>query len=205
MIDSLLEPIILARSPVRIETSALELLGVAFNLACVILTIRRHIACWPVGIVGIALFFAMFFRAKLYADLLNLTVQFLLSLYGWRAWLVGGVHRGPLVVRQAPPAARAVMALAVAAGAPAFGFSLARWTDAAFPYWDSLITVLSLAAQTALSRKWLDAWVLWIAVDAIAIPVYAARGLWFAAALYAVFLVMAVGGLGTWWKALHTA
>ncbi|NUN49347.1 MAG: nicotinamide mononucleotide transporter, partial [Candidatus Brocadiae bacterium] len=96
-------------------------------------------------------------------------------------------------------------ALAVAAGAPAFGFSLARWTDAAFPYWDSLITVLSLAAQTALSRKWLDAWVLWIAVDAIAIPVYAARGLWFAAALYAVFLVMAVGGLGTWWKALHTA
>jgi nicotinamide mononucleotide transporter len=44
---------------------------------------------------------------------------------------------------------------------------------------------------------------LWIAVDAVAIGVYAAKGLMLTAILYTVLLVLSVVGLLSWRKALR--
>jgi nicotinamide mononucleotide transporter len=88
---------------------------------------------------------------------------------------------------------------------PLQGYLLARYTDAALPYWDSTITVLSLLAQWMMARMYLENWVLWIAVDVLGIGVYQAKGLYVTAGLYAVFLVMAAWGLVAWRRGLSTA
>lgn len=75
---------------------------------------------------------------------------------------------------------------------------MATYTDAAAPYWDAAVAALSVTAQFLLSRRHLQSWYLWIAVDILAIGLFYTRGLEPTAALYAVFLGLAVAGLVQW-------
>ena len=49
-------------------------------------------------------------------------------------------------------------------------------TDAALPYWDASVAILSVAAQILLARRYLENWALWVLVDLLSIGLYAARG-----------------------------
>ena len=62
--------------------------------------------------------------------------------------------------------------------------------------------MLSLLAQWMMARKYLENWLLWIAVDLLGIGVYQVKGLHATAALYVAFLIMATWGLVAWWRAL---
>ena len=183
-------------------TTPIESVGVVFGLICVVLTVRRNIWSWPTGIVNIAFFFIMFWQVKLYADLITMVVFFVLSLYGWYEWLRGRKGDGPLVVETASARLRAGSVLFIAAASPAVGWTLARFTDASLPYWDSFIMVASLVAQWGLARKYVENWVLWICVDLVAIPVYAVKDLRATSFLYVIFLVLATCGLIEWMRAL---
>jgi nicotinamide mononucleotide transporter len=63
---------------------------------------------------------------------------------------------------------------------------------------DATIAGMSVAAQILQSLRKVECWVFWIAVDALAIGLFAWRGLGVTAALYALFLVLAVLGLAQW-------
>lgn len=65
--------------------SWIEFTASGFGLACVWLTVRRHIACWPTGLVMVALYIVVFHQARLYSDMLLQMVYVVLQLYGWYA------------------------------------------------------------------------------------------------------------------------
>lgn len=73
-----------------------------------------------------------------------------------------------------------------------------RWTDAAAPFVDATTAGLSVAAQILQSLRRVESWVLWIAVDMIAIGLFAWRDLLVTTALYGLFLVLALVGLLEW-------
>ena len=75
---------------------------------------------------------------------------------------------------------------------------MARFTDAAAPYADATIAGISVAAQILQSLRRVESWVLWIAVDALAIMLFAWRGLFVTSALYGLFFVLAIVGLIEW-------
>jgi nicotinamide mononucleotide transporter len=75
--------------------------------------------------------------------------------------------------------------------------------NGAAPFWDSLTTVLSLAAQYLLCRKRFENWFFWIAADVIYIPLYLSRHLPLTAVLYAVFLAMCLIGVREWNRSLR--
>ena len=76
-----------------------------------------------------------------------------------------------------------------------------NFTDASFPFWDGAIAALSVLAQFLLSRRHIESWYLWIAVDVLAIGLFYTKELEPTAALYGVFLVLAALGLYRWRKA----
>ena len=78
----------------------------------------------------------------------------------------------------------------------------AGWDDALYTTWDASIVAASVVAMVLLSTKKVESWWLWIGpVNVSAIGLYALTGATMFAALYVLFLVMAVVGLLRWQRA----
>ncbi|MEW4570415.1 nicotinamide riboside transporter PnuC [Tautonia sp. JC769] len=182
--------------------STIEVIAVGFGLLCVGLTIRQNIWCWPAGLVQVSLYILIFYEVKLYSDLILHVVYVFLQLYGWYYWLRGGTRGGRLPVTRLGRAGSLGWVAVAIAGTGVWGFVMASYTDASLPYWDALTTVASLVAQWLMSRKRLESWLFWIAVDVVAIGVYLSKSLVLTSGLYAVFLVLATLGYRAWRNAM---
>src|SRR3954470_97427 len=158
--------------------SPLEITAVVFGLLSVIFTIRQSIWCWPTGLVNVILYVLIFKEAHLYSDVVLQVIYVPLQLYGWYHWLRGN-RNGPNlpITRLSLPAIGIWTAIAVNLIA-IDGYIMHRYFNAALPWWDAAIAVLSLIAQYLLARKVLDNWMIWIAVDILALGVYTAKGLY---------------------------
>jgi nicotinamide mononucleotide transporter len=181
----------------------LEMVAVVFSFAAVWLTIRKHVACWPVGLVGVTAYFLLFHRLRLYADMALQVVFFAQGLYGWWFWRRGGTDRREPPVTLLGLPRLAVLAASVLLATLGIGALLAR-TDASAPYLDSFLALTSLAANALLARKVLESWWLWITADVLYIGLFLTRGVPLSAALYLVFLLMAIQGAVRWQRELGT-
>jgi len=185
--------------------STLEWIAALAGAVSVYLSARENIWSWPTAIVNVGLYTIVFRRAGLYSDMGLQVVYLLLSIYGWYQWLYGGAHRTQLTVSRA--AARDW--LIVTPIAIVFWITLARYTatlpGVALPSLDAGLTTISLVAQWMMTRKILENWVLWIVADVVYVPMYIYKGLPVTAALYAVFLGLAVIGLRSWWRSYRSA
>lgn len=175
--------------------SKAEVLGFATGLACVWLTVRRHILNFPVGIANCLLLLFLFWQARLFADATLQVLFIVLGLQGWWWWAQGrkdGLPVSGLARADWPP----LLALTVAMTLALYG--VLAWAKGSVPLLDALITTLSLVAQWLLNRRKRETWYFWITVDLVSIPLYAYKGLFLIALLYAVFLGLCVAGLRAW-------
>src|SRR5690606_17137463 len=178
---------------------AVEAIAVLFGLACVYLTVKQNIWCWPTGLVQVVLYVWIFYGARLYSDMLLHVFYIGLQLYGWQHWVSSGRRLGDrLPVTRSTGAGLASLVLLTAATTFAWGTAMAKLTDAALAHADAFIAAASLTAQYLLARKKLESWIAWIVVDVVAIAVFWSRGLVLPSILYAVFLVLCVAGFRDW-------
>ena len=192
--------------------SPLELSANVFNLLSVWFSARNSVHTWWSGIVGCALYGFLFFETRLYADV-TLQLFFIGScIAGWWNWKRGGsrvvapdgggtatVPAELPITRVAPLTAALFLAIAIVA-ALGYGWLLERLTNAANPFIDSSVLALSILAQLLMVGRKLESWPVWFVVDCIAVPLYASKGLWLTAAVYAFFLVLVVMGWLRWSK-----
>ena len=92
-----------------------------------------------------------------------------------------------------------LVALAAALG---YAWLLHRFTDAYAPLPDSLVLAFSVLGQMLLVGRRIETWWCWLLVNAIAVPLYASRGLYLTAVLYAGFGINAAAGLVRWRRLL---
>jgi nicotinamide mononucleotide transporter len=180
--------------------STLEWIAAIAGAVSVYLSARENIWSWPTAIVNVGLYIIVFKVTGLYSDMGLQVVYLVLSIYGWYEWLHGGANRSQLEVSRA---SRREWLIA-APIALVFWLGLARYTSTlsgvALPYLDSGLTTLSLVAQWMMTRKILENWILWIIADVVYVPMYVYKKLPVTAALYLVFLLLAVMGLRGWWR-----
>ena len=182
--------------------SALELAAALTGAISVWLSVRQNIWSWPTAIVNVVLYTVVFWDAKLYADMGLQGIYTVLSLYGWYQWLYGGAGRTELRVTRTPPRVAAILTLIAAAGSALLGTLLRQTTDAALPFMDSFLSSTSLVAQWMMTKKLLENWLVWIAVDVLYVGMFLFKGLYLTAGLYAVFLGLAVRGYLDWRRSM---
>lgn len=182
-------------------TRAIEIIAALCGLANVLLIIRRSLWNYPFGLVMVTLYAWIFFDARLYSDAILQVFFFVVQLFGIVWWVKERTPDGDLIVRKLSSRQVQITIAVALLGTAALGGTMSNWTDAAAPYPDAAITVLSVIAQTLLARRFIENWILWIVVDVIAIGVYVTKDLHPTAALYSVFLILAVAGLLDWNRA----
>ena len=176
-----------------------EYVGAAVGVLVVLCLVREKLLAWPLGVFYVLVTIPQLYEARLYANLALHVVGFLpLNLYGWYHWLFGGEQRDDLPVTRCAVPVLAALGIASLGGAGALGWAMAAYTDAAFPYWDNGVLALSLAAMWLTARKKIENWIVWFVVNFVSVPLYYAQDLPWYAALYGLYIPLAVWGYASW-------
>ena len=183
----------------------LELVAALLGAISVWLVVRRNIWAFPIGIVMVLLYIYIFLDAKLYSDMLLQVFFAIMQIHGWWAWSRSEkADDEKISVREVSQQQWWIAGVIQVLGFGALGYVMDTYTDAASPYMDAFVAIESVIAQLWMNRRYLENWILWIAVNQVAIFLYASKALWFTTGLYAVFLVMAVAGYWEWRRKLVT-
>lgn len=174
-----------------------QILGFATGAACVLLAARRNVWTYPIGIANNLVFLAVFVPAGLYASAALQIVYLVLGVHGWLRWTRGVEHDREYVART-PRRVVPWLVVTALAGTAVLTVVLTVFTDSQVALADAATTSASLVAQYMLNRKWIENWWVWIGVDVAFVALSIATGLWIIAALYALFVVLCVGGLRSW-------
>lgn len=171
------------------------------GLGYVVFAIRESSWCWPSGIVGAAAYVAVFQQAHLPGQAALQALLGLVCVYGWWSWRRGDAETALAVSRARPAALVAILALTVAAGV-GVGLLLRHFSESVAPFVDGGLVAASLAAQAMAARKWLENWLVWVAVNVVSVGLYLSQGLLLTTGLYLMYLVMAFAGYRSWSRSL---
>jgi nicotinamide mononucleotide transporter len=182
------------------HVSCAELIGQLCALLVVLLAERRTLWTWPVQVSATVLLFVVYTSAHLGGLAARQVVIFLISLYGWWAWTR---RRDPVYgvpVRWASVRERLVLFAAMLAGTAGMALLLDALDASWAPWPDAWIFVGTLAAFAAQGVGLVDFWLIWLAVDAVGVPLQISSKLYFSAAVYLVFVGLVVYGLVSWMR-----
>lgn len=176
--------------------------NLVLGIAGVVLMIRRSLWAFPVGLVSVTVQGGLFYQAKYYADATVQIFFFGALAYGWWHWTRAKAGATELPVTRLTARGRWQGLALTAAGTLAWALWLRRHTDAVMPFRDAFIAAFSVAAQVLQSRKQIENWPVWVAVNITAICAYWLGGLYYTAVLYAVYLGLSFAGWRAWRRAL---
>ena len=205
------------------DLSWIEAVGTVAGLLCIWLASLEKIVNYLFGLINVTLFAIIFFQIQLYASLLLQLFFFAANLYGWYAWSrQTSQNEAELQIRWLPlPKALSWLAACVVAIAlmtlyidpvfavltrvavnviQAMGVNVVMPTlqPDAFPFWDSCMMVLSIAAMVLMTRKYVENWLLWVIINVISVAIFALQGVYAMALEYLILTFIALNGSRMW-------
>jgi nicotinamide mononucleotide transporter len=185
-------------------TSWIEIIAAVLAVIYVLLAIRESILCWVAAFVSSCLYVWVFFGARLYMESVLNTFYAAMAVYGfyqWRARAGGAVP----AVRRWSLARHALAAAGVVGLSLVSWYFLRRFTPAAWPFVDSMVTWSSVFATFLVARKVYENWHWWFAIDAVSLCLYVSKHLYPTVLLFALYLLLIVAGMRQWRRSLILA
>ncbi|TAK37205.1 MAG: nicotinamide riboside transporter PnuC [Saprospiraceae bacterium] len=163
------------------------------------LAAKEKVWCWAWGIVSCSLWaWADFARYNLWVDGILQIFYVGMGAWGLYAWRFGGAGKKELSIRRLPWSSHLRILAAGAVLTLLLGLVFDRYTPTSLPYPDAFITAFSILSTFLTVRKVLENWLYWIAIDALAILLFAARDAVLIAFVMAVYAIIAIFGFITW-------
>ena len=176
----------------------LDILTTILGLAYILLEYRASLWMWLVGFLMQALGIVLYYQKGLYADCGMEFYYLAMTIYGYWRWIHGGKKSKELPIRPFP---RRLILPWLAMLAAIWGiiyWLLVTFTNSNVPLADSFTTALSLVGIWALAHKYLEQWLIWIAVDVVTCILYFYKDIPFKASLYALYVIIAIFGFFKW-------
>lgn len=151
---------------------------------------RNNVHSWWLGVLGCVMFALLFYQVHLYADVALQLFFIVTCLMGWLQWARGGGTALP--ISHARAGALGVMVAVGLAATVGYGMMLQIYTSAYAPFIDSAVLAFSIVAQLLLMGRRVETWPFWLLVNTISVPLYASRGLYLTAVLYAAYWLNAL-------------
>ncbi|CDM90836.1 nicotinamide riboside transporter PnuC [Xenorhabdus bovienii] len=208
------------------DLSYIEAVGTIAGLLCIWLASQEKIINYLFGLINVSLFAVIFFQIQLYASLLLQIFFFAANIYGWYAWSrVNEQKQTELKIRWLNPkqtiivAAVSIFAILImmfnidqifgymakiavlVLQGMGFNITMPALEPDAFPFWDSVMTVLSIVAMVLMTRKHVENWLVWVIVNVISVVIYFHQGVLAMSLQYIILTGIALNGARLWIKA----
>ena len=185
----------------------MEIFTLVTGVIYIILEIRQKNFMWVIGVLTSLAAMWVFWRQSLYASFGLNTYYLITAFVGLWQWGrdkkkveaeiasdTDTVHLNRLTVRS----------LAVSAVVTVAGIFVLAWAmemlENPMSYLDASVAVLSAVATWWLVRSYIQQWLLWVVADALSTVLCLTQGMWWMAALYALYALSAVYGYIHWKK-----
>jgi len=178
--------------------SGWEVLAVVLAITYLLLVVRQNLWCWAAALVSTAIYTVLFWDASLLMQSALNAYYMGMAVYGWWHWRHGGQEDQAAPIVRWPVALHVLSITLILIVAALSGYLLDRYTGAALPYLDALVTWAAVLTTFMVARKVLENWIYWWIINSLAIVLFIDRGLVLTAALHAAYLMIAIVGWRQW-------
>ena len=182
----------------------IEILGTAVGIVYLWQEYHASIHLWITSIIMPAIYLYVYYNAGLYADF-GINIYYLvIALYGWLAWRYNFSIRGrksnskELTISHIEKKRIPILAVLFLLLWVGITLILTNFTDSTVPLTDAFTTSLRIVGMYMLARKYVEQWCVWLVVDIVSSTLYVYKELYFTAALYAVYAIIAIFGYRKW-------
>jgi nicotinamide mononucleotide transporter len=179
------------------DASWVEIIAAGLALLYLILAVRQRLECWVAALVSSCLYVWVLAGAHLYMESALNVFYAAMAIYGFWQWQQGGEGEA-LAVSRWPLARHLAGAVGIIALSAVSSYYLRRFTPAAWPFVDSMVTWSSVFATYLVARKVYENWYWWLVIDSVSLCLYFTRGLYLTMLLFALYLVLIVIGMRQW-------
>ena len=188
----------------------IEILGTIVGLVYLWQEYHASIYLWITSIIMPAIYLYIYYNAGLYADF-GINIYYLvIALYGWLAWRYrfsftkrSGRNEDELSISHISQNTALRLALIFLAAWAIISYILINYTNSTVPFSDAFTTALSIVGMYMLARKYLEQWWVWLVVDIASGALYIYKELFFTAALYTLYAIIAIFGYRKWKRLMN--
>lgn len=178
----------------------LEILGFGIGILYLWWEYHANAKVWLASVVMPMISMWIYFSKGLYADFAINIYYLLIAIYGYVAWTFNfkTKEKKELPISRITVKTSIILIGAMAVLWVALAQILINFTDSSVPWSDAFTTALSIIAMWMMARKFAEQWLAWLVVDAVCVGLYIYKGIYFYAALYAIYTVIAYVGYRKW-------
>jgi nicotinamide mononucleotide transporter len=182
--------------------SVLAIIALISGILGVLFTIMQRIWCWPMALISVVTSSIEFYNEHLFGDMALQVFYFIAGVYGWWYWnenqgSANSPSKKEFNVTTTPLKMWFIMIIATLVQGIIYYFLLKRFKGDQVMF-DAILTACSITATYMMTKKWLENWVCWIAIDGAYVVLYLIKQMPLFALLYFVFTAMSVYGFYKW-------
>lgn len=167
----------------------IEFLAVVLNLLYTSLYLLEYREAFIPAFIGSSLFVWICFKRNILAESLLQIFYVFMAGYGW-------MHFADNFVDTKLPIFYHIIFLVLATGSWMISANLMqKRTSSAYPFVDTFTTIFSILATWYMVNGDPFNWWYWVVINAVAIWLYYKRKLYFGAAMFAIYFIMAIIGI----------
>ncbi len=178
-----------------------EALAAILAIIYLLLAVQQDVKCWSAAILSSSLYFYVMYSAGLYMEAYLQIFYIIMAIYGWSQWYNPKSEEQVFVVRTWKINQHFLAIFLIVIMAYLSGSLLNIYTNAAFPFIDSLTTWGAIFATYMVAKKLLENWVYWFVIDSISVMLFMSRGLILTSLLFFIYLFIIYFGYKKWTKA----
>ena len=179
---------------------SLETIAILLSIGYLLLAIKESSLCWYCAFLSAMIFVYIFANVSLFMESLLNAFYMIMAVYGLFQWRRGGDKREGLAIRSWAFSTHLIIIICIFLVAGLSGHWLSSYTEAQFPYLDSLTTWASVVTTFMVARKILENWLYWLVIDSFSIYMFVDRELYQTAAMFGLYLFLALIGYFKWRK-----
>jgi nicotinamide mononucleotide transporter len=182
---------------ILLSLHSLQFYAALTSVLAVILTARKNILCWPIGILSTFLSAYVYFAQQLPFEALLQVVYVGMAVYGWVNWSKASPNKHLKVETATRKEHLVLIASAILLGLVLGTISYSYYRTYS-SYVDAFLTTFSIGANWLAAKRKIENWWYWIAIDLVSVVFYEWRGMHWFALLFGFFVLIAVRGLSSW-------